>query len=73
MQQQQDKSQQNRVITVTSQRLKSPTTPRLFQPFFQTYMKETAKPGATGPLWGESPVTGGFPSQRASNAGRVSI
>ena len=37
--------------------------------FFQTSNKVTSKVCAvTGPLWGNPPVTGGFPSQRASNA-----
>ena len=35
--------------------------------------KETAKVPVTGPLRGNPPVTGGFPSQRASNEERVSM
>ena len=39
------------------------------------YIKKISKIIITGPLWGESspPVTGGFPSQRASNAQSVSM
>ena len=33
---------------------------------------QTSKFYVTGPLWGEPPVTDGFPSQRASNVKSVS-
>ena len=47
-------------------RLKSP---RLFtQPFVQAQIKETPKLRVSGLCNGNAPVTGGFPSQRASNA-----
>ena len=38
---------------------------------FQAHNKETWKLIITGPLWGESTVTSGFPSQRASNAENI--
>ena len=41
---------------------------RLFpQPFVQAQIKETSKLRVTGLCGGNSPVTGGFPSQRAGN------
>ena len=63
-------------ITVASQwvrwRLKSPAS-RLFTQSIIRKSKKTAKLRATG-LWaGNSPVTGEFPAQRASNAENVSI
>ena len=57
-------------------RLKSPA-PRLFtQPFIQQFKrisKKTSKLRVTGPCEGNSPVSGEFPAQRASNAENVSI
>ena len=48
--------------------------PRLFaQPYVWANIKENIKAHVTGPLWGESTVTGGFPSQRASNTGNFSM
>ena len=59
-------------ITVTSQwalwRLKSPAYELFFQPFVLTHIKENIEALRHWPLWGEPPVTGGFPSQRVSNA-----
>ena len=65
------------VITVTSLwarlRLKSPA-PRLFnQPFVQTQINENIKALHHWPLWGNSPVTGEFPAQKATYAENVSI
>ena len=39
------------------------------QPFIQAQMKETPKLRVTGLCAGNSPVTGEFPAQMASNAG----
>ena len=48
--------------------------PRLFaQPFVQAQIKENTTAPRHRPLRGESTVTGGFPSQRASNMENVSI
>ena len=45
----------------------------LFNRLFKAHVQETSKLRVTG-LWeGNSPVTGGFPAQRASNAENVSI
>ena len=46
------------------------TSPRLFT---QTQIKENIKVPRHGPLWGNSPGTGEFPAQMASNAENVSI
>ena len=43
------------------------------QPFIQAQIKENIKLHVTGPCVGDSPVTGEFPAQRASNAENVSI
>ena len=51
-------------------RLKSPASWLFAQPFVQTQIKENSKASRHWPLW---PVTGGFPSQRASNAENVFI
>ena len=64
-------------ITVTSQwaqyRLKSPAPPLFTQPFSQTQFKENIKAPRHWPLCGNSPWTGEFPAQMASNAENVSI
>ena len=50
------------------------TASRLFaQPFVQVQIKKTSKLHITGLCEGNSPVTGGFPSQRASNTENASI
>ena len=63
-------------ITLTSWwarcRLKSPACRMFAQPFVQAQIK-TSKLRVTGLCQGNSPVTGGFPSQKASNSGSVSI
>ena len=61
-------------IFITAQwRLKSPA-PRLFaQPLVQGRSKKTPKLRATGLCDGNPTVTGGLPSQRASNAEKGSI
>ena len=41
--------------------------------FFRRRSKKTSKPRVTGLCEGNSPVTGEFPAQSASNAGNVSI
>ena len=65
-----------RYITMTSQwtwwRLKSPVSELLTQPFIQGQIKKTARHRVTGHCAGNSPVTGEFPAQRASNAENVS-
>ena len=62
-------------ITVTSYwvrwHLKSPASRWFAQPFVQTQIKENNRAPRLWLLWGNSPVTGEFPSQRASNAGNV--
>ena len=45
----------------------------LTQPFIQAQIKETSKLRVTGLCAGNSPVTGEFPAQMASNAENVSI
>ena len=64
-------------ITVTSQwtqrRLKSPASRLFTQPFIQAHIRETSKLRVTGLCAGNSPVTGEFPAQRTSTAGKVSI
>ena len=63
-------------ITMTSQwarwRLKSPASGLFTQPFIQTQIKENIKALRHWPLW-NSPVTGEFPAQMASNAENVPI
>ena len=45
----------------------------LFNRLFRRRSKKTSKLRVTGLCRGKSPVTGGFPAQRTSNAGNVSI
>ena len=54
-------------------RLKSPVSSLFAQPFVRAHIKETSKLRVAGLCEGNSPVTGEFPSQRASNAENVSI
>ena len=54
---------------VTNRRLCECLLSRLFRP----RSKKTSKPRVTGLCEGNSPVTGEFPTQRASNAEHVSI
>ena len=65
-------------ITVTSKwarwRLKSPASRLFIQPFIQAQIKEKkSKLRVTGLCAGNSPVTGEFPAQMASNAENASI
>ena len=64
-------------ITVTSQwarwRLKSPASRLFTLPLIQAQIKKTSKLRVIGLCAGNSPVTGEFPAQRASNAENVSI
>ena len=64
-------------ITMTSLwarwRLKSPAFRLFVQPFVQTQIKEISKLRFTGLCEGNPLVTGGFPSQRTSNAENISI
>ena len=53
-------------------RLKSPASRLFTQPFIKA-IKKTSKLRITGLCEGNSPVTGEFPAQRASNAKNVSI
>ena len=46
---------------------------RFIQPWFRRISKKTSKLHVTGLCEGNSPVTGEFPAQRASNAENVSI
>ena len=65
------------LITVTSLwarwRLKSPASPLFTQPFIRVLSKKTSKLRVTGLCAGNSPGTGEFPAQMASNAENVSI
>ena len=54
-------------------RLKSPASRLFTQPFVQAQVKENIKAPRHRPLWGNSPVTGEFPAQRASNAEKASF
>ena len=54
-------------------RLNSPASPLFTQPFIQAQMKENIKLRVTGLCDENSPVTGEFPAQRASNAENASI
>ena len=54
-------------------RLKSPASPLFTQPFIQTQIKENIKAPRHWRLCGDSPGTGEFPAQMASNAENVSI
>ena len=64
-------------ITMTSYlarwRLKSPTHDCLLNRLFRRRSSKTSKLRVTGLCAGNSPVTGEFPAQRASNAENVSI
>ena len=66
-----------RIITVTSQwawwRLKSPASRLFTRPFIRHKSKEQSKLRVTDLCEGNSPVTGEFPAQTASNAVNVSI
>ena len=53
--------------------LKSPAYRLFAQPLGQTQIKENIKLRVTGLCEGNPPVTGGFPSQRASNMEYISI
>ena len=54
-------------------RHKSPASRLFTQAFVQVQIKEASKLRVTGLYEGNSPVTGEFPLQRASNAENVSI
>ena len=54
-------------------RLKSPASGLFTKPFVQAQIKENIKAPRHWPCWGNSPVTGEFPAQSASNAENVSI
>ena len=64
-------------ITLTSQwarrRLKSPSSPLFTQLFIQVQIKKTSKLRVTGLCAENSPGTGEFPAQKASNEENVSI
>ena len=53
--------------------LKTPASRSFAQPFVQVLIKENIKAPWHWTLWGESPETGGFPLQRASNAENGSV
>ena len=65
------------VITLMSKwarwRLKSPASRLFTQVFIQVQIKENIKAPRHWPLCGNSPVTGEFPTQRASDANNISI
>ena len=52
---------------------RSPATQQCVQSLVEANNKQHNKALVTGPLWGESTMTGGLPSQRASNAEIISI
>ena len=52
--------------------IKSPASRLFNQPFIQAQIKDTIKALRHRPLCGNSPVTGEFPAQMASNAGKSS-
>ena len=52
---------------------KSPASPLFTQPFIQSQIKENIKAPRHWLLCGDSPLTGEFPTQRASNVENVSI
>ena len=54
-------------------RLKSPGSRLFTQSFIQTQIKEKSKLRVTGLCAGNTPVTGEFPAQMASNSENVSI
>ena len=53
--------------------IKSPASRLFTQPFIQTQIKKTSKLRVTGLCAGNSPGTGEFPAQMASDAENVSI
>ena len=53
--------------------LKSPASQLFTQPFIQTQIRENIKAPCHWPLCGNSPVTGEFSTQRASNAENISL
>ena len=57
----------------SSRRVKSPATPLFFNRSFNRTSKKISKLRATGLPLGNPPVTGRFPTQRASNTENVSI
>ena len=60
-------------VTISSMASQSPASLSFAQPFVQTQIKERVKLRVTGLCEGNPLVTGGFPSQRASNTPNVSI
>ena len=48
-------------------------SPVVSQLFVQAQIKENIKAPRHWPLWGNSPVTGEFPAQKASNADNFSL
>ena len=60
-------------ITWTSCSLKSPAIQLFIQQLMQIHIKETSKSMVLALCEGSSPVTGEFPSQRASDAEKASI
>ena len=63
----------NDVIMDVMAFFKSPASRLFIQSFVHAQIKENIKAPRHWPLWGELPVTGEFPAQRASNAENVSI
>ena len=61
----------NDVIMGTMGRLKSQASTLFTHPFIQAQIKENTKALRHWPLRGNSPVTGEFPAQKASNAENV--
>ena len=60
-------------VIMSAMRLKSPASRLFAQRFFRRRSKKTSKFRVTGLCEGNSAVTGGFPSQRASNEENVSL
>ena len=59
-------------VTWASWLLNSPLIRMFVHQLAQANHKETSNPRINGPLWKESPITGGFPPQKASDKENVS-
>ena len=61
------------IISAMASQITSIASLLFAQPFIQTQIKDNIKAPRHCPLWGNPSVTGGIPSQRASNADNGSI
>ena len=60
-------------VIMSTMASQSPASRLFSQPFIRAQIKETSKLRVTGLCEGNSPVTGEFPAQRASNAKNIFI